>query len=110
MAHKNIDEYISSYPEDVQLLLQNIRELVKEVAPDSHELISYNMPTFELGKKRFYFAAFKKHIGFYAIYQPVPFEDEVGAYRSTKDTIQVPLDKPMPYELVKKLIRLKLLD
>jgi uncharacterized protein YdhG (YjbR/CyaY superfamily) len=109
-SFKNIDEYISSFPTDVQVIIQNIREVVKEVAPEAEETISYNMPTFVLNGKRFYFAANKKHIGFYAIYQPVSFEDELVGLRSSKDTVQLPLDKPMNYELIKKMVKLKLFE
>jgi uncharacterized protein YdhG (YjbR/CyaY superfamily) len=107
---KDIDEYIASFPTEVQIIIKNIRELVKEVAPEAEEMISYNMPTFVLNKKRFYFAANKKHIGVYAIYQPTSFEDELTDLRSSKDTVQFPLDEPINYELIKKLVKLKLFE
>lgn len=70
---QNIDDYITNYSKEVQRVLEEIRGLVKEIAPDAQEMISYSMPTFAVGDKRFYFAANKKHIGIYAIYQPTEF-------------------------------------
>lgn len=106
----SVDEYIGSFPEEIQEILKKIIELGKKVAPESKQIISYQMPTLELNGKRFYFAANKKHIGVYAIYQPVSFEEELTDYRSTKDTVQFLLDQPIPYDIIEKLIHYKLLD
>ncbi len=106
-ASQNIDEYIAGFPKDVQEILEKIRMTIKKAAPNAEETISYKMPTFNLnGQYLIYFAAYKKHIGFY----PVPvggaeFNKEVSAYRAGKGTLQFPLDKPIPYKLISKIVK-----
>lgn len=107
---KSVEEYVNSFPAETQTVLHEIIKLIREVAPEAQEMISYQMPTFELNGNRIYFAANKQHIGFYAIYQPTDFEEELVEYRSTKDTIRIPLDEPLPQDLIRKLIRYKLLS
>ena len=108
-APKNIDEYIAAFPDNVQEILQKIRTMIKKAAPSAEETISYKMPTFNLkGQYLIYFAAYKKHIGLY----PVPtgdaeFNKEVSAYQTGKGTLQFPLDKPIPYKLISKIVKLK---
>ena len=103
---KDIDEYISGFPKDVQDVLEQIRAIVKKQEPDAEEVISYDMPTFRLNNAYLvHFAAFKKHIGLY----PAPtgnaeFEQELSAYKSGKGSVQLPLDKPMPTELIIKIL------
>ena len=102
-----IDEYIASFPENIREILRKMREAIREAAPEAEETISYRMPTFRLhGKNRVYFAGFKNHIGFY----PVPsgieaFKKELAPYKQGKGSVQFPLDKPIPYELVKEIVR-----
>jgi uncharacterized protein YdhG (YjbR/CyaY superfamily) len=102
---KTIDEYIRTFPPDIQDILQKIRQTVQKAAPDAVETISYQMPAFKLnGKVLVYFAAFKNHIGFY----PTPsgitsFEKELSPYEKGKGTVQFPLNKPIPYDLVEKI-------
>jgi uncharacterized protein YdhG (YjbR/CyaY superfamily) len=104
---KNIDEYIADFPKDVQEILENIRMTIKKAAPAAEETISYKMPTFTLkGQYLIYFAAYKKHIGLY----PVPvgdakFNEEVSAYKAGKGTLQFPLNKPIPYKLISKIVK-----
>jgi uncharacterized protein YdhG (YjbR/CyaY superfamily) len=104
---KNINEYIAGFPEDVQEILEKIRMTIKKAAPGAEETISYKMPTFNLkGQYLTYFAAYKKHIGLY----PVPagnaeFNAEVSKYRSGKGTLQFPLDEPIPYKLISKIVK-----
>jgi uncharacterized protein YdhG (YjbR/CyaY superfamily) len=103
--YKTIDEYIKSFPKDVQTILMEMRLTIKKAAPEATEAISYQMPTFKLNGNLVHFAAFKNHIGFY----PVPsgieaFKEELSPYISGKGTAQFPLDKPIPYELVEKIV------
>ncbi len=104
--YKTIDEYIKTFPKDIQTILEKMRQTIKQNAPEAKETISYQMPTFKLnGKNLVHFAAFKEHIGFY----PTPsgidsFEKELASYRTGKGTLQFPLDKPIPFGLVKKVV------
>lgn len=104
---KTIDEFISKYSDDVQVILEKIRETIKEVAPEAKEKISYGIPTFTLnGKNLVHFSAYAKHIGFYPGSAPIKeFEKELTAYKTSKGTIQFPLNKPIPYELIKKITK-----
>ena len=102
---QNIDEYIADFPEDIQAILQKIRALIREAAPEAEEAISYQMPTFKLNGNLVHFAAFTKHIGLY----PTPsgteaFKKELLPYKSGKGSIQFPLDQPIPYELIKEIV------
>lgn len=101
-----IDEYIAQFPEDIQQILSKIRAVVREAAPQATEKISYQMPTFYLNGNLVHFAAFKRHIGFY----PVPsgieaFKEELSAYKGSKGAVQFPLDKPIPYELIRRIVK-----
>lgn len=102
---KDIDEYIAGFPKDVQDVLEKIRKTIRKAAPDAREKISYQMPTFTLEGNLVHFAAFKKHIGFY----PVPtgiekFKKELSAYEGGKGSVRFPLDKPIPYDLISKIV------
>ncbi|PKN94883.1 MAG: hypothetical protein CVU44_03500 [Chloroflexi bacterium HGW-Chloroflexi-6] len=104
IAPQTIDEYIANFPKDIQEILEKIRAVVKAAAPGAEEKISYQMPTFFLNGNLVHFAAFKKHIGLY----PTPsgiteFNDELSAYVKAKGSIQFPLDKPIPYDLIGKI-------
>ncbi|MHC1683098.1 MAG: iron chaperone [Clostridiaceae bacterium] len=103
-----IDEYIDQFSPEVQEILKTIREIVKEVAPEAKEKISYGMPTFTLNGNLVHFAAFKNHIGFY----PTPtgideFKEELSQYKGAKGSVQFPLNKPIPYELIKKIVKFR---
>ncbi len=101
---KTIDEYISTFPDNVQDILQKIRQTIQKVAPDVQEMISYRIPAYKLGGKYLiYFAAFKNHIG---LYPPVPhvFKKEVSQYEGPKGNLKFPLDKPIPYDLIEKIV------
>lgn len=103
---QTVDEYIKAFPEDVQVILDEIRQTIRKAAPEAVEAISYGIPTFKLkGKDLVYFAAWKNHIGFY----PTPsaakaFKKELSEYKQGKDSVQFPLDKPIPYDLVKNTV------
>lgn len=103
---KTIDEYISAHPDEIRVILEKMRQTIRKAAPEAVETISYQMPAFKLnGKSLVYFAAFKNHIGFY----PTPsgmqaFEKELSCYKKGKGSVQFPLDKPIPYDLVEKIV------
>jgi uncharacterized protein YdhG (YjbR/CyaY superfamily) len=105
-----VDEYIAKFPKDVQAVLQKIRQTIHEAAPEASETISYQMPAFKLnGKNLVYFAAWKKHIGFYATPSGnEAFKKELALYKSAKGSVQFPLDEPMPYELIKKMVKFRI--
>ena len=104
---QTIDEYIGTFPKDVQAILETVRQTIRKAAPETEEAISYQMPTFKLnGRYLVYFAAWKNHIGFY----PVPsgieaFKKELSSYKQGKGSVQFPINKPIPYDLVKKIIK-----
>ena len=106
---RTIDEYINTAPEQVREILQTIRQLVKEEAPEAVETISYQMPTFKLkGQSVVHFAAWKDHIGFY----PTPsgtaaFEQELSPYKRAKGSIQFPLNQPIPLPLIRQIVRFR---
>jgi uncharacterized protein YdhG (YjbR/CyaY superfamily) len=105
---KDIDEYIHSFPPDVQKILEQLRKIIHENAPDAEETISYGMPTFKLNGNLVHFAALEHHIGFY----PTPsgieaFEKELAPYKHAKGSVQFPLDKPIPYDLVKRIVQFR---
>ena len=105
--YQTVDEYIKAFPKDVQGVLKKMRQTIKEAAPGAIETISYQIPTFKLnGKGLVYFAAFQSHIGFYPIHAGVEgFEKELSQYKQGKGSVQFPLDRPIPYDLVKKITR-----
>lgn len=103
-----IDDYISSFPEDVQIILEGVRRTIRKAAPGAGETISYQIPTLTLnGRDLVYFAAWKHHIGLY----PIPtadeaLEQELAPYRATKATLRFPLRSPIPYDLIERLVAL----
>jgi uncharacterized protein YdhG (YjbR/CyaY superfamily) len=104
----NIDEYITEFPAEVQKILQQVRTTIKEAAPAAEETISYAIPTFKVNGNLVHFAAFKNHIGFY----PTPsgseaFKKELSVYKSGKGSVQFPLDKPMPFDLITKIVKFR---
>lgn len=108
-THKTIDDYIQSFPEDIQETLKKIRQTIKEEALNAEEKISYGMPTFWQGKNIIHFAAFKKHISIFPtssrIEDHVP---EVAQFRTGKGTFQFPIDKPFPFDLLRKVVQVRL--
>lgn len=106
---ETMDEYIESFPENVQDILEKLRDTIRKAAPRAVESISYQMPTFKLDKKRLvYFSAWKNHIGFYSIPEGnEAFRKELSPYRGEKGSLRFPLDKPIPYDLVKKIVVLR---
>lgn len=109
-AHKNIDDYIASQPEEWRDLLHKVRGTVLKAAPGAVESISYAMPGFKFnGKPLVYFALNKRHLGFYATPSAnIAFSEELKGYKSSKGAVQFPLDKPVPYDLIRKMVQFKL--
>lgn len=104
----NIDEYIGTFPNDVQEILEKIRATIQKAAPDANEKISYSMPAFEQNGIVVYFAAFKNHIGLYALPSGhETFREELSKYKSGKGSVQFPLDQPMPFDLIAKIVKFR---
>jgi uncharacterized protein YdhG (YjbR/CyaY superfamily) len=107
----SIDEYIATFPEETQKLLQQVRETVRAAAPEAKEKISYQIPTFALNGNLVSFAAFKKHIGMY----PIPagteeFQQQVAGYKAAKSSLHFPLDQPLPLELIRQLVQFRVAE
>lgn len=105
---KDVDAYIKSFPEEIQKLLNQMRTTIKEAAPEAGETINYAMPTFVLNGNLVHFAAFKNHIGFY----PAPsgieaFKEELSAYKGAKGSVQFPLNKPIPFDLITRIVKFR---
>ena len=105
-----IDSYISQFPEEVQVILIKIRQLIVENAPDSEEMMAYGMPGYKTYKKPLvYFAAYPNHIGFYATPSGhSEFKDELSVYKQGKGSVQFPLNKPIPYELIVRIVKFRM--
>lgn len=107
----SIDTYISRFPPDVQEKLRKLREVIRAAAPEAQETISYRMPTFVLHGNLVHFAAYRSHIGFY----PTPggieaFRVDLSQYKSAKGSVQFPLDKPLPYELIGRIVKFRVAE
>lgn len=107
----SIDEYIATFPEDVQKILSQLRAVIQAAAPEATEKISYQMPTFDLHGNLIHFAAFKNHIGLY----PTPsgieaFQQELSPYKSAKGSIRFPIDQPLPFELISKIVHYRVAE
>ncbi len=103
-----MDEYIAGFPQDVQAILEKIRLTIRKAAPGAEEKISYQMPALTLKGNLVYFAAFKNHIGFYPIPTGIKkFEKELSVYKMGKGSVQFPLDKPIPYSLISKIVKFR---
>ena len=105
---QSVDEYHSAFPPEVQLLLDQLRVVIRSVAPGATEKISYNIPTFSIGKPLVHYGAYPTHIGFY----PSPagileFQEELSPFKTSKGTVQFPLDKPLPLVLIEKIVRFR---
>lgn len=108
IVYENIDQYISGFPPAVQEVLQSLRQVIKEAAPDAVEKISYQMPAFALNGILVYFAAYKKHIGFYPTASGIQkFAAELSGYNLSKGTVQFPIDHPLPYELITRIVKFR---
>ena len=104
-----IDDYIAGFPPDTRKALQEVRGLIRGLAPEASETISYAMPTFDLnGRHLVHFAGFAKHVGFYPIPSGIEaFKDELAAYKQGRGSVQFPLDKPMPMDLIRRIVEFR---
>lgn len=105
----SIDEYIATFPKDIQEVLEKLRATIRKAAPNAEETINYQIPTFTLKGNLVHFAAFQKHIGFY----PTPtgmekFKKELSIYEGAKGSVKFPLDKPIPYDLISKIVKFRI--
>jgi uncharacterized protein YdhG (YjbR/CyaY superfamily) len=101
-----IDDYIAEFPRDVQPLLEKVRAAIRKAAPDATEAISYGMPTFKLHGNMIHFAGYNQHIGLYPGSRPIEeFKDELTKYKTSKGTVQLPLDKPIPVGLIGRITK-----
>lgn len=105
---KTIDEYIAAFPQNVQSILKDIRQAIRDSAPEAVESISYQIPTFKLNGNLVHFAALKNHIGFY----PTPtaideFKKELSNYKVSKGTIKFPIGEPIPFDLIKRIVKFR---
>lgn len=104
--NKTVEEYIGTFPESVQEILEIIRQTIREAAPDASEVISYKMPAFKLDGILVWYGAFKNHIGFFPTAKALEvFQKELSGYKTSKGTVQFPLQKPMPLSLIKKIVK-----
>ncbi len=106
-APPTVDAYITGFPPEVQAILRKIRRIILDAAPSAAESIAYDMPAYKLkGKPLVYFAAFEKHIGFYPIPSGIEaFKEELSHYKGGKGSVQFPLDKPIPYDLIERIVQ-----
>jgi uncharacterized protein YdhG (YjbR/CyaY superfamily) len=107
----SIDEYHASFPAEIQKLLQQLRQAIRQAAPQATETISYNIPTFKMNKNLVHYAAHKDHIGFYPASRVITvFKEELTGFRTSKGTIQFPLEEPLPIALIKKIVRYRITE
>jgi uncharacterized protein YdhG (YjbR/CyaY superfamily) len=105
---RNIDEYIASCPPEARAVLERIRRTIQKAAPRAEETISYNMPAFTQGGVLAYFAAFKRHIGFYPpVRGDAKLLKALSIYIGDKGSLRFPLDQPIPYDLIERIVKLK---
>ena len=108
ITFKTVDEYLSTVPEEVKIILDNLRKAIKEAAPEAQEVISYNMPGYKQNGMLVWFAAAKNHVGFYPTASPIiVFKEALKEFKTSKGAIQFPLNKPIPLDLVIEIVRYK---
>ena len=108
ITFNTVDEYIATFPKDVKEILDNLRKVIKETAPEAQEAISYNMPGYKLNGMLLWFAAAKNHIGLYPTASPILFfKEALKEYKTSKGAIQFPINKPIPLDLVREIIKFK---
>jgi len=109
ITYSSVDEYIAAQPESIRKLLDEIRQIIRQTAPNAIEIISYGMPAYKMNGVLVYFAANKQHIGFYPTASPiVVFKDELTAYKTSKGAIQFPVKTGIPTALVKKIVEFRI--
>ena len=109
LSARSVDKYIERYPAKVQVILKKLRRTIKAAAPDAKEVISYSIPGYTQNGMLAFFAAWQKHISFYpAPWEAVDLKKEMSAYKGSKGTIQFPMDEPLPFDLVTKMVQYRL--
>lgn len=108
---RTVDQYISVFPKETQVKLQELRKMIQKAAPQAEEVISYNMPAFRLNGMLVYYAGYKAHIGFYPMPSAIiAFKKELAGYTTSKGAIQFPLEKKLPVTLVKNMVKFRMLE
>jgi uncharacterized protein YdhG (YjbR/CyaY superfamily) len=108
---KNIDEYIANFPSDIRKMLNLIRQTIRNNAPEASEIISYSMPAFKFHGMLVYFAAYKNHIGFYPGASAIEaFKEDIRGFKNAKGTVQFPIDKPLPLDLISKIVQFRVTE
>lgn len=111
MSPATVDEYIDTFPEPVRGKLVELRETIRAAAPAATEKISYGIPTFFLGGNLVHFAAFRKHVGFYPAPSAIAaFEAELAPYKRAKGSVQFPIDRPLPLDLVRRMVAFRVAE
>jgi uncharacterized protein YdhG (YjbR/CyaY superfamily) len=109
--YTDIDTYIANYPKNVQLLLRTMRATIQKAAPKAQEAISYGVPTYKLNGNLVHFGGFKDHVSFFPTASgTAAFKREISKYKNSKGTIQFPLDKPLPLDLITKIVRFRVVE
>jgi uncharacterized protein YdhG (YjbR/CyaY superfamily) len=107
---KTVDEYISSFPPSTKNILKELRNTIRQAAPDAKESIGYNMPAYKLNGPVVYFAAYKNHIGFYPIPSGIEaFKKELSVYKMAKGSVQFPIDEPLPLKLIRDIVKFRVM-
>ena len=108
----SVDAYIAGFPPEIRSILTRIRRIILDAAPTSAESMAYGMPAYKLkGKPLVYFAAFEKHIGFYPIPSGIEaFKEELSHYKGGKGSVQFPLEKPIPFDLIERIVRFRITE
>ena len=109
-APATIDDYIAGFPPQVQSVLEKVRATIRKAAPGAQETISYRMPSFTLKGHLVYFGAFKQHIGFYPPVRDQELKREVAIYAGEKGNLRFPLDQPMPYALIGRIVKVRVAE
>lgn len=105
---KDVNAYIAAQPKNVGAILEKLRQIIKSAAPEAHEVISYQMPAYKYHGRLVYFAAFKNHIGFYPRTSGIEtFKKELSKYEGAKGSVKFPLDKPVPFSLIRKIVKFR---
>jgi uncharacterized protein YdhG (YjbR/CyaY superfamily) len=104
----NVDAYIAAFPEETQVLLEAMRKTIAKAAPEAEEVISYQMPTYKLKGNLVHFAGYRHHIGFYPGSSGIAaFKEELSSYKNAKGSVQFPIDKALPLELVSRIVKFR---
>lgn len=107
----NINEYIAGFPEDTQKILEQLRTIIRETAPNAEEVISYRMPAFKQNEVLVYFAGYKNHIGFYPTSSGIKaFQSELSEYKYSKGAVQFPIDRQLPAGLISEIVKFRVME